>query len=73
MYCQVTQLEQQGGPEIWREMVRDREKAVHERVSGWRRFVNALEKGPHALAGRYRIDVEWQHVLTIMYMPEFVF
>ena len=44
MYCQVTQLEQQGGPEIRREMVRDREKAAHERLSGWRRSVNALEK-----------------------------
>ena len=32
MYCQVTQLEQQGGPETQREMVRDREQAVHECV-----------------------------------------
>lgn len=31
MYCQVTQLEKQGGPEAQREMVRDREQAVHER------------------------------------------
>lgn len=30
--CQVTQLEQRGGPKIQREMVRDREQAVHGSV-----------------------------------------
>ena len=32
MYCQVTQLEQQGGPKTQREMVRDREQAMYESV-----------------------------------------
>lgn len=51
MYCQVTQIEQQGGPEAQREMVRDREQAVYERmcVSGWKWiFCERSQKRPRA-------------------------
>lgn len=41
VYCQVTQLEQQGGPEIQRDKVRDRAQVAYE----------------GALVGRDEVDV----------------
>lgn len=66
MYCQVTQLEKQGGPEAQREMVRDREQAVHERscvrLEGPKWLFFTLLKKSVALAWRCRYYVWWMAV-----------